>query len=521
MPNEIPPYLKLHIESSNEPVEPAVPPFAGHLELLETFEQLTGWTLAEKPDHPGLDSARSNLSLYEIDDMSADLPPGQAAMNRVRCEAVLEAINKFVGEVNRTRKALRDREAELATAIPVIPNSDESRELSQRLESILHGAVNAVGSHAAALYVLDDSTSQLKLRSSWQLPADRYLEPPRPLRGAIADLEALVGHAVVLEDTQLLQHWHAPEDFPSAVCVPVSSSTTPLGTLWVFSAEQRDFSTRETELLEIVAGRVVAELEREAVLAQGVDNRQIDRQLALASSWQQDRLPTVQPIIDDLAIAGWTSQSDRVGGDFHDWNVLCDGRLGFVVGDAQGATIEAGLTAASLSSSVRSHQTYRPEPGELITGVNEAMWSGGMGDQFASLFYGLLNPADWNVRFGIAGSVVAYRMYGDQIEAFEEESPMLGIEPDLCYREYERTLGEGDSLVILSDGMRHALWQSGVSEKPEGILEFLQRHILGGCDSLVGLVKQVADTSGSDGVLFDRAILALQRTGPTQESALD
>ena len=64
-------------------------------------------------------------------------------------------------------------------------------------------------------------------------------------------------------DTRQLEHWNIPEEFPTAVCIPVSTATMPLGTLWLFSNQSRDFSEKETNVIEVVAGRVAVELERE------------------------------------------------------------------------------------------------------------------------------------------------------------------------------------------------------------------------------------------------------------------
>src|SRR5262249_28476281 len=155
----------------------------------------------------------------------------------------------------------------------------------------------------------------LKLRACFGLPQDRLLAPARPLRGAAADLEALVGHAVVLEDTSLLPHWRCPEDFPSAVCVPVSSPSLPLGTLWAFSDEPRDFTPEQTNLLEIIAGRLAADLEREMLLAVGAQAKNYDKQLDVAARWQADRLPSIAPLVDDYEFAGWTRQAADLGGD--------------------------------------------------------------------------------------------------------------------------------------------------------------------------------------------------------------
>src|SRR5262249_30680354 len=155
---------------------------------------------------------------------------------------------------------------ELAAGVPVASRQGEEPHLAERLEAVLKGGAEAVGCQAAGLYLLDEATSELKLRAVWRLPEERLLAPARPLRGAVADLEALVGHAVMLEDTSLLPHWRCPEDFPAAVCVPVSSPSIPLGTLWTFSDRPRDFTPEETNLLEIVAGRLAADLEREMLL---------------------------------------------------------------------------------------------------------------------------------------------------------------------------------------------------------------------------------------------------------------
>src|SRR6185503_3808708 len=188
------------------------------------------------------------------------------------------AMGNLLGEMNRLKRALWEREAELAAGVPVAKRTDNEPHLAERLESVLQGGTQAVGCQAAGLYLLDEATSELKLRAAWGLPNERLLAPARPLRGSVADLEALVGHAVVLEDTSLLPHWRCPEDYPAAVCVPVSSPTVPLGTLWIFSERSRDFSPQETNLIEIIAGRLAADLEREMLLASGAGAKRNEQQ---------------------------------------------------------------------------------------------------------------------------------------------------------------------------------------------------------------------------------------------------
>ena len=66
----------------------------------------------------------------------------------------------------------------------------------------------------------------------------------------------------------------------------------------------------------------------------------------MAAQRQRDRLPRIKPLLAGWQIAGWTSQRDVLGGDFHDWFILPDGSLAMVVGDAAGRMFEAEVTSA-------------------------------------------------------------------------------------------------------------------------------------------------------------------------------
>src|SRR5690606_35029530 len=200
-----------------------------------------------------------------------------------------------------------------------------AQNLALRLEAALRGGAQAVGCQAAALYLLDDATTQLKRRSAWGLPIDRFTRPARLLEGATADLEALAGHAIVLADPSVCAEWPRPEAFPAAVCVPVSSATMPLGTLWMFSARSRDFRDEEVNVVEIVAGRIATDLEREVLLAEGAAGARLQGQLADAERLWQGAGPayTAPPAGWDVGVALTTP--DPLAGLFCDWSTRNDG----------------------------------------------------------------------------------------------------------------------------------------------------------------------------------------------------
>ena len=158
----------------------------------------------------------------------------------------------------------------------------------------MKGGAEAIGVQAAGLYLLNAATTQLKLRSCWGLPFGRFSDPTRPLSEAMADLEALLGHVVVLDGNEQIRQWNPPEEFSASVCVPVSTPSVPLGTLWMFADDQREFSEQDTNIIEIIAGRLAADLEREMLMAEGIVASRLKKQQAAVERVQQSQIPHVR-----------------------------------------------------------------------------------------------------------------------------------------------------------------------------------------------------------------------------------
>ncbi|MHB9075948.1 MAG: PP2C family protein-serine/threonine phosphatase [Pirellulaceae bacterium] len=378
--------------------------------------------------------------------------PSADALPLEKIQSLAQAIGVLVAEMHRAQSTVWHREAELAAGIPVTLRPDEQHQLAGRLEAVLRGGAEAIGCQAAALYLLDDATSHLKLRAAWRLPKSRFIDAPRPLRGAVADLEALVGHAVALEDTALLPHWKTPEDFPAALCVPVASTSTPLGTLWFFAQQVREFSPEQTHLAEIVAGRLVSDLEREVLVREGLRGRQTDQASQLMTEWQNEQRPSVPPLVDGWQVAGRLSGDDSLGGQLFDWCVLPDGRIAVAVGQADGMRVEASLTATTLHVALKSHATYPHEARQMLERLNEALWTYSTGNRFASLFYAVIDPETGEMEYAAAGDTHALIIGPNGCEKVGEPGTLLGLDPDARFHQTLHTMEPGESLVLFSRG---------------------------------------------------------------------
>jgi len=345
------------------------------------------------------------------------------------------------------------------------------------------------------------------------LPLDRLTAPARPLQGAMADLEALLGHAVVLEDPQLMKKWAPPEPFASAVCVPLSTPTTLLGTLWVFCNRRRDFDDRQTNLIEMVAGRLAADLEREMLLREGIDGVQLKKQLAAAQRLQRGGLPMISPMIDGWELAGWTAQAQGVGGDFFDWFCLPEGLMACAVGDAKAQGIEAALSAGTVKASLRSHAQYHQQADRLLGQVNLTLWTGSMGDQFADLFCGLVETSTGAIRLASAGQVSAVLLHEGRWESLPLATPPLGESPETEYRQHEHQLQPGETLVVFTDGFRDAQDERGRPLGQAGLADPLAKQSNRSAEDLVTLARDRLEAHAVAPERWDRTVLVLKRTG--------
>ncbi len=187
------PHLKLYTEHSPKAIRPPIETIGSLPEVLRAFQASTGWSLryvsgveskpaGEKirifPVNAGKGSPPGHLRL-EPPDSAPATEALRTAVDFEAAEKLASAISAMLNELQQTRHVLWQREAELAAGVPLVPLGNEDAHLAERLQTTLKGVTEAVECQAAALYLLDEATTELKLRSCWGLPFERLMAPAR------------------------------------------------------------------------------------------------------------------------------------------------------------------------------------------------------------------------------------------------------------------------------------------------------------------------------------------------------
>ncbi|GHT11754.1 hypothetical protein FACS1894170_05730 [Planctomycetales bacterium] len=246
-----------------------IPVFGTLPELLQSFQRYlglnvqfirTGGTLPLDMLHGITIPVESGYSPGQL----AVMPDSGKKLTDIECSGFLKSFAGLLGETYRWQQALRSSEEQVlpfpsAAVSPLGLKSEPLTEAS--FFDVLKQSARLLDCCAAALYRLNPLEKTLKACSVWGLPEERLLENPRPLHDSLADVEAVLGQSVVLNEDYLFEVWQPPEFFPMAMCVPMITSSKIFGTLWLYSDIRRDLTEHDFELLEYVAGRITAHWE--------------------------------------------------------------------------------------------------------------------------------------------------------------------------------------------------------------------------------------------------------------------
>ncbi|GIW96746.1 MAG: hypothetical protein KatS3mg111_0079 [Pirellulaceae bacterium] len=457
-------YLRLHaVDVEQDRTDnPNVPGFDLDA-LLHSFAQATGWlpvprsatrphlaASTESMSATAVPPLRSRIKLVGADPLDGCLDGTATAPVVAEDDAwtLLEQIDALVQQLAQAEQALEKQEAQLATNIGVSISADETDRLTERLKHTLQQAILQTGSDAGAIYLLDDTTSELKMRCVSGLPVSRLAAPARPLRGAMADLEALLGHAVLIENTALAPEWNCPEDFAAAICLPIGSPTMPHGTLWLWSNHVRDFSTMDIEIGKLAAEKVLVEIERSVLADEVLKSRSLSRDAERASLLQATRLPSSQPVHEDYDVAGWTYPAGGLCGSFHTWDMNKEQAIVGAIGDAKQGGALGAMIVSSVQSIIEACCQSVHHPSQIMRRANDVLWQAYEGEAQCSLGYFHLEPTSGTVKLSLAGTIRAFLIGPQGYRPLRSIPTRLASQPDTQFLEERFTLAGGELLLM-------------------------------------------------------------------------
>jgi serine phosphatase RsbU (regulator of sigma subunit) len=185
----------------------------------------------------------------------------------------------------------------------------------------------------------------------------------------------------------------------------------------------------------------------------------IEQELRLARSIQQASLPKEVPQLEGWQISPFYRPAREVGGDFYDFHLLSEGRLGVVVGDATGKGVPAALVMATTCGMLQlaAQALDSSSPREVLERVNEVLLARIPANMFVTCFYAILEPESGRLIYANAGHDLPYlRRRNGEAEELRARGMPLGLMLEMGYEEKEIVLDGGEAALFYSDGLVEA-----------------------------------------------------------------
>ncbi len=289
--------------------------------------------------------------------------------------------------------------------------------------------------------------------------------------GRVAHSGQAVFIADATKDERVPKHDDPALKVSSLIAAPVVFRGEFYGVLCVVNpADGLPFNESDFSLVCSLAEQAGMAVHNQSLLRFQIEKRQLDLDLALASSIQQLLLPAEAPLIPGLALDARYRAAQQVSGDLYDLIPLPDGRLGVAVADVSGKGIAASLLMAICRTNLRQFALRNDSPAAVLAEVNRAMGGEIRQGMYITMIYAIVDPARDEICYARAGHELPLLLRGNaaggnRAEFLASEGMPVGLVPDEIFRPVlaEERIGfaSGDVFVLYTDGLTEAPNEAG------------------------------------------------------------
>ena len=282
----------------------------------------------------------------------------------------------------------------------------------------------------------------------------------------------------------------------------------------------------EVELLARSIERMTRDLE-EAQEAQ-FELSVRERELSLATDVREALLPVATPLLEGYDIGAVHISSASIGGDFHDYIEMADGRVGLLVCDVSGQGMPAALIGATARSYLRTellHIAAGEEPvqavGEALRRVNGWLGSDVRRGVYVTALYALVDPGLGRATVACAGHKIPLLRYSAEdgkLRSVHPEGIALGLDRGSVFDQrlevQEVPMEVGDRLFLSNSGPVRILNAEGRELGEKAFFGRVLRHAgLESLEFLKALRSDLVSYAGEAGLPHDISLVTIARTG--------
>ncbi|HVN77426.1 MAG TPA: SpoIIE family protein phosphatase [Terriglobia bacterium] len=204
----------------------------------------------------------------------------------------------------------------------------------------------------------------------------------------------------------------------------------------------------------------------------------IRNELETARQIQLSILPREIPKVAGLDIAARYIPMSSVAGDFYDFLVVDEKRIGILVADVSGHGMPAALIASMLKIAFAAQLAHARDPALVISGLNQSL-CGKFQEHFVTAAYALIDMSNRTLYYAGAGHPPLLLKEGStgKVRRILENGLFLGFFPEATYSAVEVPFQEGDWVLAYTDGIPEMTDASEDQYGEDRLRLFMEEHV--------------------------------------------
>ena len=274
-------------------------------------------------------------------------------------------------------------------------------------------------------------------------------------------------------------------------------------------------SKEETLVLSTIVETTARKAAEQQIRQAQVNLAIAQNEIKIAQRIQASLSPSAPIKSNHFEVTGFCLPADQVGGDYFDYFYRDADRLDMIIADVSGHSIGPALFMVETRSAIRTQASGSGTPAETLSVLNNFLFEDlDRSDYFISLFYLQYNSSNHQLSFANAGHPPPLLLspYQSECRQLDADGLILGVNKNVLFEERTTRLGQGDLILLYTDGLTEAENEAGEFFGLQRVSDILVQQAQKSPQAIIdALLEQLKQFCGSDSFNDDITLMVFKR----------
>ena len=201
----------------------------------------------------------------------------------------------------------------------------------------------------------------------------------------------------------------------------------------------------------------------------------LKKDMEMAVKLQDSILPDNTPLIKNIECSFTYIPMTQIGGDYYDYMILSENKIGFIIADVSGHGMAAALVASMIKILYTGLHNEAENPSRLLQTLNNKLYNK-TGTAFLTAFYLYLDLGKKEMVYSNAGHPysIYYNKEKGTISRLKTTGGAIGFQKNINPGQMSMEISNGDRLVLYTDGLTEAYEQIGYDSGEDHLIQLIQ-----------------------------------------------